>query len=202
MNAAKAVSQAPLYYLRGGSSATAPNIIQRVKEMQKEMQTGGGLLIILDYLQFWARFTGGRNQYDQIGQSLLQVRQIIDETGAALVLISSQNRETNQNGKSTQFGARGSGEVEYDCDCYLTLTKVKPSTKASTQVRPCTKAKNLPINTSMKMAPFSKCQLSVVNARFGGNDTSCELDFNEDYAYFEVAGESWDKETSGGHRAN
>lgn len=161
--AAERLACVPLFYLRAGMGTTPTGIIERAKEAKQS----GELLLVIDYLQYFARFAAGKGQYEQISQTLPALRQIADETGAALLVIVSQNRETNKDGKATQFGGRGSGEIEYDCDTLLSLTK--DQRLAATGAAPC--------------------RLTVVNARYGGADTWMDLEFYRERAYFGVPGE-------------
>jgi replicative DNA helicase len=162
VKAARLLAGVPLCYLRGGPGTTPDGIIQR----SKEAAGGGPLLLVIDYLQYFARFARAGTQYEQLSQTLPELRRIADETGAAMIVIAAQNRETNKDGKVTQFGSTGGGGIEYDVDAYLVLTK------------------------DLKRIPppgMVGCRLSVANARYGGGDAECEFDYDRDRAHFRLA---------------
>ena len=165
LRAVDMLAKTPLFYVRGNSAADPSLLIQRVNEARNLCGGKADVLMALDYLQLYSRFFTGRTQMDQIGAVLPELKRIAAETGAALLVVVSQNRETNKSGNSTMFGARGSGEIEYDFDTLLTLTKSDHPAPSGT----------LPLG------------LTAQKTRYGGQGATCRLNFNPDLAYFDRA---------------
>lgn len=120
--AARLLSTAPLYYVNGNAKLT-PDVLIEYTEQIKKMNDVTDTLLVLDYLQAYSRLAKGANDLEKIGTTLSELRRIAETTGAALLVIGSQNRETNKGGDPTMFGGRGSGDIEYDADTILVLSK-------------------------------------------------------------------------------
>jgi replicative DNA helicase len=155
------LAQARLYYLRGNAAVTPDKIIERATEA-KALSGREDLLLVIDYLQYFARFAAGKNALEQVGTTLAELARIADQTGAALLAIGSQNREANKSSEPTMFGGRNSGEIEYDADQLLVLTK-------GTDPVPVGQPRTL----------------TLKKARFGGGETSTKLVFRTDLGLFE-----------------
>ena len=156
------LSRLPLYYLHGNLQMTPDALIERVREVQQELGEGGVLLVV-DYLQLFAKCCGLGSQIDQLSMVLPQLRRVATETGAALLVIGSQNRAANTSGSVGMFGGRGSGEIEYEADSIMVLTN-EPSDEPDFQVR----------------------KLRIVKNRFGEKDVDCTLAFFGETAHFVV----------------
>ncbi len=172
--AAALLAQAPLFYLRGNAATTPDLIAERVGQAQKASRSPEFTLVVIDYLQYFARFLGGKTQYEQVGQALAALRELASRTGAALLVIGSQNREANKmgggrNGGPSMYGGRGSGEIEYDADTMLALTAEEGAARGGAELR----------------------KLTAVKTRFGGAGAECPLDFFPKTACFEVPGHVW-----------
>lgn len=120
--AAQLLSRVALYYVDGNARLTPDVLIEYVQQIKKENDVTDTLLI-LDYLQAYSRLAKGANDLEKIGTTLSELRRVAGTTGAALLVIGSQNRETNKGGDPTMFGGRGSGDIEYDADTILVLSK-------------------------------------------------------------------------------
>lgn len=165
LNAVRMVERTPIFYLRGNSATTPDVLINRVQEARDYIEGDVDVLLVIDYLQLYARYFSGRTAMEQISMALPEMRRIGNETNAALLFIVSQNRKANEKGSSTMYGARGSGEIEYDADTMLTLTKEERSAPAG----------QVPL------------LLSAVKTRYGGAGTSSRLNFDPNLAYFDPA---------------
>jgi replicative DNA helicase len=153
LRAARSLREVPLFYLRGGARLWPSVIIERAEEAKTKAKAAD-LLLVIDYLQLFSRFAAGKSQLEQIGLVLSELLRIRDETDAALLVISSQNRETNKGGDAGMFGSRGSGEIEYDSDTLLVLNKVQGSGAGS---------------------PSWQRKLTAVKTRYGGVGATAEL---------------------------
>jgi replicative DNA helicase len=165
--AAQRLASVPLFYLTGTSAATPEVLTARAKEAV-QVAARSELLLVVDYLQYFARFFSGAS-LEQIGAALSSLRTMAQETGASLLVIGSQNRATNRGASEvTMFGGRGSGEIEYDADTVLSLTRVGEG--------------------SDKGSDNKRVKLTAVKTRFGGAGKDMELDFSPERAYFAETG--------------
>jgi replicative DNA helicase len=156
--AVERLAAAPLFYLRGNSATTPEVLIERLAEA-KEAAKADATLLCVDYLQYFARHTNGRTQIEQIGIALSGLAHVADTSGAALLVVASQNRETNKNGGATLYGGRGSGEIEYDADVLLSMTREKDAD--------------------------NERRLLVVKNRFGAAGAEAKLTFTKERGLFE-----------------
>lgn len=151
------------YFVRGGMDTGPDFIIEKAKEVQQIVGPEGRLLIGIDYLQKFARHCKGGTEYEKISTALSELRRIADETQAALLVIGSQNREGSKSNEASMFSQRGNGEIEYDADNIIVMTKEEDAmTPNKILVR----------------------KLKVVKGRFGGADAHCELYFYPDQCEF------------------
>lgn len=154
------LSGVPLFYLRGNAAASPELIEQRCHEVKALLGGDVSLLLVIDYLQYFARFSGAPKQIEQIGIALSRLDALAQDTQAALLVIGSQNRDTNRSGSASLYGGRGSGEIEYDADTLLSLTQ------------------------EQRQAPggAKALRLLAVKTRFGGAGASLDLDFHTERA--------------------
>lgn len=155
------LSQVPLYYLQGSLQMTPDVLIERTKEVQQEQGEGVGVLLVVDYLQLFAKCCGLGSQIDQLGMVLPQLRRVATETRASLLVIGSQNRAANTSGSVGMFGGRGSGEIEYEADSIMVLSNEPPAEDGLLARR-----------------------LRIVKNRFGEKDVECTLHFLAETAHF------------------
>ena len=161
--AALRLGSVPLYYVYGNARLTPDVLISYIQQIQQEAGVTYTLLI-LDYLQGYSRFAKGANDLEKIAATLSELRRIAEATGAALLVIGSQNRETNKGGGPTMFGGRGTGDIEYDADTILVLSKSEEEKtgESDTEYR----------------------YLHAVKTRFGGAGATAKLLFMPGYANF------------------
>lgn len=172
--AMRQLATTPLYYLRGGRETRPDDIIDRAAQVKQEAGAQN-LLLVLDYLQYFARFAPGNSRVEQVGNAIAQVRRMTDATGAVVLVIGSQNREANKTGDSTMYGGMWSSDIEYDADTLLTLTKPKVDGKnADTFLR---EGKTIPLGPQHRL-------LKVEKARYGGTDSLMLLEFDNNFGAY------------------
>lgn len=166
-SAVRQLSTLPLFYLRG-TPATTADLIKRRAEQAQQATNGADLLLVIDYLQFFARFIDARQTIDQLGKALAFLSHLADTTGAALLVIGSQNRKANERPDAGMYGGRGSGEIEYDADCLLTMAR---------------EGKTVTVGGGKQNYGV---KLNCAKARFGGQGAEASLTFHHDRTCFEV----------------
>lgn len=154
----------PLFYLRGNAATDATVMIERARDVRRLLNAEAPLLIVVDYLQYFARYAPGRVLMDQIGMALTELGRVAEATNAALLVVGSQNREANKRGDATMFGGRGSGEIEYDADQLLVLTRDE---------------------RTVAMGCGQPRKLTALKTRFGGAGAEALLDFEADFGRFD-----------------
>jgi replicative DNA helicase len=175
IKAANQLAAVNLFYIGGNANALPSLIIKRVKEAQAVCGPDHLLLLVIDYLQYFARFFRGGNNTEQVGAALSSLRDMATQTSAALLVIGSQNRQTNTRPGTEidMFGGRGSGEIEYDADTILSMVKSD--------------------NRHSDGAKMIK--LKAVKTRFGGLDAEVDMIDYTERAFFKEKeqGDGWNR---------
>ncbi len=162
--AAQKLAALPLFY-QAGNSAVNPGLLKSRLDSLRVEVPGAKLLLCLDYLQFWARYSPGDNSVEKIGMALAGLTDIAKSCEASVLAIGSQNRDANKGGGAGMFGGRGSGDIEYDCDQLLIMSsQQKPGDGDSSE---------------------REIDVTVMKARFGGQGAKGKFLFKKDRAYFE-----------------
>ena len=168
-----ALQRLPLYYLDGDPKVKYTDVLAAVETVKAD-SGADDVFVVLDYLQYFAKCsTVKETRYEQINEAVVCMRELAILTAAHVMVISSQNRETNkqQNAESrspkdtnntpTIHGGTGSGDIEYDADLILVLE----------------------VDGSFRT-------LTAAKTRYGGKNASLKMTFDEDRATFAWQGQT------------
>jgi replicative DNA helicase len=85
-------------------------------------------LLVVDYLQHWARTTRGmahsgvRDLREVVSSLADDLHHLAIELNCAVLMLASQNRASGYNGEHTIASAKESGDIEYACDVMMSIT--------------------------------------------------------------------------------
>jgi hypothetical protein len=78
-------------------------------------------LIIVDYLQYFARGFRGASRYEKVSDATMEIKALAKECGAALLIPSQVNREAKDGQPLDSDDARDSGVIEETADFVISL---------------------------------------------------------------------------------
>jgi replicative DNA helicase len=133
-----------LLIIEGNSMLTVDSVLLQAKSRREEA-VGRRCLIIVDYLQFWARARGeyGSNSTIRhvVSDLTTELRRLALELDSPILVISSQNRPGQ--GKSNLVSLKESGDLEYSADSVMFLVKPEQQEERAVMLPPATRAVDL-----------------------------------------------------------
>ena len=110
-----------LHFIEGLHDTTLTEVTEICKEAQ-QLAGGQPILVIIDYLQKWAR---GQQLHQEIRQNVSilggLLRELAKELKSPVIAVSNQNRSGT--GKAEMNSLKESGDLEYDSDTITFLTE-------------------------------------------------------------------------------
>jgi hypothetical protein len=112
---------------------TTLHTVRRVVESHFGQWPETSGLLVVDYLQHWARTTRGtahsgvRDLRAVVSTLADDLHRLAIELNCAVLMLASQNRASGYNGEHTIASAKESGDIEYACDVMMSIT---PSSNA------------------------------------------------------------------------
>jgi len=118
---------------------TTLHTVRRVVESHFGQWPETSGLLVVDYLQHWARTTRGtahsgvRDLREVVSSLADDLHHLAIELNCAVLMLASQNRASGYNGEHTLASAKESGDIEYACDVMMSIT---PSNKDKGTISP------------------------------------------------------------------
>lgn len=105
-----------LKFVTGGPTMTVGRLRALAEQLRSASQAAGPCLVIVDYLQQWARMRrGAGNDFRlEVSQLATDLRGLAQDLASPVLMISSQNRDGQ--GSSSMRSLKESGDLEYGAD--------------------------------------------------------------------------------------
>jgi replicative DNA helicase len=116
-----------LLYCEDDGRTTLHTVRRMVESHFGQWPETSGLLVV-DYLQHWARTTRGtahsgvRDLREVVSSLADDLHHLAIELNCAVLMLASQNRASGYNGENTIASAKESGDIEYACDVMMSIT--------------------------------------------------------------------------------
>jgi hypothetical protein len=118
---------------------TTLHAVRRVVESHFGQWPETSGLLVVDYLQHWARTTRGtahsgvRDLREAVSTLADDLHRRAIELNCAVLMLASQNRASGYNGEHTMASAKESGDIEYACNVMMSIT---PNNKDRATISP------------------------------------------------------------------